>query len=94
MKPEQIYQALKELAEKLDMSVSEPNFRATGIKATSGLCLVKGRQVFLMDKHKSLRRKIEILAECLAQLPHEDIFVVPAVREVLEKHAPATGRPA
>jgi hypothetical protein len=89
MKPAQIYQALKELADKLGITVSEQNFRVTAIKARSGLCVVKGQQLFLMDKHKSIHRKIEMLAECLAQLPHENEYVVPAVREVLEKH----GRP-
>jgi ubiquinone biosynthesis protein UbiJ len=87
MKANQIYQALKELAEKLEITVSEQNFRATGVKARSGLCVIKGQKLFLMDKHKSTRRKIEMLAECLAELPHENIFVVPAVREVLEKHS-------
>ena len=30
MKPEQIYQELKDLAEKLGVTVSEQNFRASG----------------------------------------------------------------
>ena len=73
------------LAEKLGITVSEQNFRQTGVKAQSGLCRVKGQLRFIVDKHKSFQEKNEILADCLSQMPHEDIFVVPAVRELLQK---------
>ena len=85
MKPEQIYQELKDLAEKLEITVSEQNLRTAGIQVKSGLCKVKGKNMFIMDKHKSLRKKIELLATQLSQLPHEGIYVVPAVREILER---------
>ena len=86
MKPEQIYQELKDLAEKLEIAVTEQNFRTTGIKVKSGACKVKGRNLFIMDKHKSVHKKIKLLASHLAQLPHEDVFIVPAIRDLLEKH--------
>jgi len=86
MKPEQIYQELRELAERLNIDVAEQNLRQTRVKAQSGLCKVKGQQRFIMDKHKSVRDKIEILAECLAQMPHEEMYIVPAVRELLNTY--------
>ena len=85
MKPEQIYQELKDLAEKLDIQVSEQNLRTAGIAVRSGMCKVKGKKMFIMDKHKSIRKKINILAAHLAQIPHENVFVVPAIRELLER---------
>jgi len=85
MKPEQIYQELKDLAEKLEIDVSEQNLRIAGIAVKSGLCKVKGRNMFIMDKHKSVRKKIKILASHLAEIPHENVFIVPAIRELLEK---------
>jgi len=85
MKPEQIYQDLKELAEKLDISVTEQSFRQTAVKAKSGLCTVKGQQRFILDRHKTIYEKNELLAACLGKMPHEDIYVVPAVRELLNK---------
>jgi len=85
MKPEQIYQELKDLAEKLEIDVSEQNLRIAGIAVKSGLCKVKGRNMFIMDKHKSVRKKIKILASHLAEIPHENLFIVPAIRELLEK---------
>ena len=86
MKPDQIYQALKELAEKLQVTVSEQNLRVSSVRARSGLCKIKGKYVFVMDKHKPVSRKIDLLAECLSQMPHEDVYVVPAVRERLDLH--------
>jgi hypothetical protein len=86
MKPEQIYQELKDLAERLAVTVSEQNLRTAGIKVKSGLCTVKGKDLFVMDKHKSIHKKIKILAAQLADMPHEDIYVIPAVREMLNKY--------
>ncbi len=85
MKPEQTYQELKDLAEKLEVTVSEQNLRTAGIKVKSGLCKIKGKNLFIMDKHKSIRKKIKILASQLAKMPNENIYIVPAVREMIEK---------
>ena len=87
MKPEQIYQELIDLAEKLEITVSEQNLRKTGIKAKSGLCKVKGKYLFIMDKHKSVHKKIKILSSHLASMPHEDVYIIPAVRELLDRYS-------
>jgi len=85
MKPEQLYQHLKEAAEKLGITVSEQNFRNAGIKVKSGLCKVRGNHLFIMNKHISVHRKNKILTACLSRMPHEDVYIVPAVREILAK---------
>ena len=87
MKPDHLYQELKDLAERLQITVSEQNLKVSGIQARSGLCTVKGQKLFIMDKHKSVHKKIKILAAQLALIPHEDIYIIPAVRELLEKYA-------
>lgn len=87
MKPEQIYQELKDLSERMGIAVKEQNFRSTGVKAKSGHCIIKGEQLFIMDKHKNIQDKNEILLDFLRSMPHEDIFVVPAVRDLLGKIA-------
>jgi len=87
MKPQQVYEALKDLAEKLDMTVSEQNLRHAGIRARSGLCIIKGKQLFIIDKHASIQKKTDLLADCLSRMPHEDIYVVPAIREILQERS-------
>ena len=85
LKSTQLYQHLKELAEKVDIFVSEQNLRATGVNAKSGLCTVKGKQMFIMDKHLPIRQKVEVLAECLRQISLDDIYVMPAIRNYLDQ---------
>lgn len=87
MKPDQLYQELKDLAERMQITVSEQNLRTSGIKVQSGLCTVRGKQMFIMDKHKSVHKKIRILAAQLAMMPLEDLYIIPAVRELLDKAA-------
>lgn len=86
MKPVQLYQEMKEIAEKLGVTVSEENFRKTGIKVKSGLCKVRGKKLFIIDKNRSIHKKNEILASFLSKMPHEDVYVIPAVRELIKKY--------
>ena len=88
MKQESLYQHLKDLAEKLGITVSEQNFRSTGTSARSGLCVVRGKRLFLVDKHLPVRRKNEALGECLADMAVDQVFVLPAVREYLDRFMP------
>jgi hypothetical protein len=83
MKPAELYQQLQEIASKLGITVSEQNLRVTGVNAKSGLCRVKGQQLFIMDNHMTTREKVETLSECLRQLPIDDIYLVPAIRKYL-----------
>ena len=85
MKPESLYQELIALAEKLGITVLEHNFRKAGIKVESGLCKIKGNQHFVLDK--TTHEKNEILASCLTKMPHENMYVFPALRDFLDKHA-------
>ncbi|BBO87630.1 hypothetical protein [Desulfosarcina ovata] len=87
MKPEQIYQELKDLAEKLGVTVSEQSFRSTGIPVKSGFCIIKGNMHCIIDKNITLNRKTRVLAQALSQLPHENLYIVPAVREMISKYA-------
>ena len=91
MTPEQLYQELKDLAEKLSLKVSEQNFRTTGIPVKSGFCRIKGEMHCIIDKHIGLHKKTRVLAQCLRRLPHEDLYVVPAVRAMIHQVAVKKG---
>lgn len=86
MKPENIYQELKNISEKLGIPVFEKNFKDTGIKVKSGFCRIKEEDRFIIDKNKHINKKVRILASFISTLDHEDIYVIPAVREIIEKH--------
>ena len=89
MKPEKLYQELKDLAEKIGIHVSEQNFRiTTGLRVKSGFCKVKDQDHCIIDKHLKLNKKMEILAECLTENAAEAIetvFMIPAIREYMER---------
>jgi hypothetical protein len=88
MTPEQIYQQLIEVAEKLDIRVSEQNLRKAGLRVRSGMCKVHGEAVYIMDKAARLPDKISLLAECLALYPLDAVYLMPAVREVVDRNRP------
>lgn len=88
MKPDKLFQELKDLAEKLGIIVSEQNFRNTGIHVNSGYCKVKDKDHCIINKHLKTKQKIEVLGECLSIFSHDDIYTMPAVREFLESFKP------
>lgn len=90
MKPDQLYQHLKELAEKLGIHVSDESFRKNGIRVQSGHCVVKGEKMFIIDRHMKINDKVELLATFLSTIAHEDIYVMPVVRDILQKYSPSS----
>jgi len=84
MTSEQLFEALKAAAERLGVRVTEKSFRNVGIPVESGLCKVRGRKMFILDRNKALREKIRLLGECLAELPNEQVFMMPFTREYIE----------
>ncbi|MGA8180803.1 MAG: hypothetical protein WB792_12150, partial [Desulfobacterales bacterium] len=62
------------------------NFRNTGVSVKSGFCKVKGKKLIILDKTRSLADKNEVILSCLSKMPHEDIYIVPYLRELLSKY--------
>ncbi len=85
MKPDKIYHELKDLADRLDITVWEQNLKKTGFHVNSGLCRIRGKRVFVMDKHLPTPVKIKVLAQCLGQMPIEDMYVMPAIRKIIDR---------
>ena len=93
MKSQHLYQELKNLAEKLGITVREQNLRQPGIKVRSGLCRVKGQWVFILDKHKNIHQKCRMLGTCLGSMPLDEIYLIPVVRDYIENHRQGTVDP-
>jgi len=87
MKPEEMYQQLKELAEKMNITVSEQNLRKSGVNAQSGFCIVKNKKLFILDKQKSFFEKNSLIASFLRGSISDDMYIMPAVREFIQKYA-------
>lgn len=84
MQPHQVYEHLEILARQLGITVRYENLRDSDAPARSGLCKLKGRQVYIMDISSSLCERIRLLSLCLRQMDLDGVFILPAVRKVLE----------
>lgn len=86
MKADSVYAGLKELAEKLDIFVIEQNLsRYKDIQTRSGLCRVNGKWRIIVDKKLHLSQKTVILASCLSHFDHHSVYILPALRDWLER---------
>jgi hypothetical protein len=84
MKPDELYEHLRALLEKMGISVSEQNLKTSGIPVRSGYCKVKDQRRFIIDKHLSIHQKNKLLASFLHQTPLDDTFIPPKVREFIQ----------
>lgn len=84
MEPEKTYQYLEDLAEKIGISIRYEDLSGE-LTARSGLCKIKGRYLYIMDTSKDLTKRIELLSQCLSQMNLEGIYIIPAIRELLER---------
>jgi hypothetical protein len=85
MEPQKTYQYLEELAEKIGISVRYEDLSNPEFTAQSGLCRVRGRFFYYMDTSKDLTQTITALSECLSQMDLDGVYVMPAVRGILER---------
>ncbi|MBW1649619.1 MAG: hypothetical protein JRJ44_02865 [Deltaproteobacteria bacterium] len=85
MNNEEIYSNLINIAEQIGIKVKEKNLKTAGIRVKSGLCKIKGEYIFIMDKHKKLKNKIDVLSAYMADVDLENIYIMPAVRRLFEK---------
>jgi hypothetical protein len=86
IKPDQLLSGLKDVAGKLGIVVSEHRLSRENIKVRSGLCKIKGQYVVILDKQLPVFKKCSVLAACLSDMPHDGVFVVPAVRDFLARY--------
>jgi hypothetical protein len=85
MDPEKTYEYLQELAEKAGISIRYESLTGSKYSVRSGLCRIKGKNIYIMDTSQDLSERIAALAKCLASVDLEGIYVVPAVRELLAR---------
>ncbi len=79
MKDEHLFQALSELAERLDIDIVHEKGDFSG-----GYCRVQEDRRIVLNKHNLLRTRVRVLAKNLLRFDLSNIYIVPAVREFLE----------
>lgn len=85
MEPYKVLEHLEDLARKLDVEVVYERLGADEYPAGGGLCKVKGIYKVFLDRSEPIERRIQILARALSDFNRDDVYVLPFVREILER---------
>ncbi len=84
MELERICQYLEDLLEQLDISVRYEDLSDPDLSAQSGLCKVKGRSHYIVDRSETLSEKIRLLSKCLKGMDLDGVYIKPAIRNLLD----------
>ena len=75
-----ILMCLEELAEKLGISL-----RWDVLSSEGGICELRGKRILMVDRDLDDLSKIDVMAAALCDEPIEDIYILPEVREILDR---------
>jgi hypothetical protein len=82
-----IINQLEELAEGFGIRIRcEPIKQEEDlVRVVGGLCLLRGEYVLIIDSNAAIRDKIKTLAEAVSHFDLDQIYIKPALRELIEK---------
>lgn len=80
MKEEEILSGLEKLLESLQIELRYEKGDFSG-----GYCVLKEKPMMIVQSNLNVAQKIRVLARELTQMDLQNIFIVPALREVLEE---------
>jgi len=78
---EKLLSQLLSIAEQLGVEVKEEKGDFNG-----GLCRVDSDKIIYLNKKHETVKKVAVLLESLANQNLDDVYLLPAVREILDKH--------
>jgi len=85
MEYRKVLEYLEDLALKLGVEVVYEKLENKDFLATGGLCKVKGKYKIFIDRSETIERRTEILARALSSFDREDVYILPYIREILQK---------
>ena len=85
MQHRKILEYLEELAIKLDIEIVCEKLEGEDVPVGGGLCKVKGVYKIFIDQFESMEGKIKILARALSSFDTEKVYLLPFIREILDK---------
>ena len=85
MQNEGLLTALESLAEQLQIPVTYATLETEELPGRGGLCVIHGERRIIIERTLLTREKARLLAIGLAQFDLEDVFLLPAVREAIER---------
>lgn len=82
---------LEELAERLGILVRDENINIDDVSSNGGLCLVEGKYILILNSKTTLQEKIQVAIKALQQFDLSDVYIKPAIRELLERNKKISG---
>jgi hypothetical protein len=79
-----LLQQLEELAERLGVKILYESLDQQEFVVKSGTCTVRGQLVAIIDHGLTPGDRIGVLADCLSRFDLSTVYLVPAVRELIE----------
>lgn len=93
MQEEGLLTALEGLAEQLQIPVTYAALATEDLAGHGGLCIVHGERRIIIEQTLTIREKARLLAGGLAHLDFEGVFLLPVVREAIERARSSAGPP-
>jgi hypothetical protein len=75
---------LEELAEKFGILVRDENINIEESSSTGGLCRVEGKHILILNSKATVKEKLQVMINALQQFDVSEIYIKPAIRELLE----------
>jgi hypothetical protein len=75
---------LEAAADRLGITIRYEDLPPEGPSSSGGLCRIEGKYVVILDPRARTREKIQIMIETLKKFPLDDIYLKPALRDLLE----------
>jgi hypothetical protein len=78
---------LEELANSLNIEVRYEQLKKESAFFPGGLCTVKGEDIIIINSRATIDDKIAILSKTLSAFDLSQIYIRPALRELLSNHS-------
>jgi len=87
MTQDQLLKELEELAERCSISLRFEKGDFDG-----GFCVLKAERIIVINKRLAVQKRTSVLAQALAEVGIEEVYLKPAVREFIEDELAKVGR--
>ena len=79
MKPASMFQEFEQIAEQLNIRIIQEKGNFNG-----GYCLLEEKRIIVVNKQKPIEQRVRALAQVFAKLDISQIYMKPAIREMIE----------
>ena len=76
---------LEALAFRLGIQLRYEKIKDEDVTSSGGLCRFRGKDVLVIHSRATTKEKIKVLVEALKKYDLDDVYIRPAVRELLER---------